>query len=434
MRANSKVSTTFSIDQRAHRVSVLTTIAGDRPLERAPINLAMVLDRSGSMSGPPLAAAKHAAKRFVQFLAPTDRIAVVVFDNNVDTIFGPRPVDHPKVEEAIGRIHAGGSTNLSGGWLKGQEHVASGLVKGVNRVLLFTDGCANAGIKDPDKLLGLSRGALTNSLTTTCIGFGAHFNEDLMRGMADAGGGNYWYIQDHDQMGEVFDEEIEGLVSLVAQNLEIEVSLRDKHVVGVSFPQGYPVSKTGEQQFRAIIGDLYATMPRELAVSFLVEDIEDLGETKLGEVIVKSDCITDDGVEQRVTKLPVMANLDRNDHVIPEVEKTFLRFEAAKAQDEAVKKADEGDIVEAMAILNVARERMVQYGRDPEIAEEIEELLNQAEQFELGGHLSELERKRRKMRSYASMTSKEMYLRKMQARRQLEERLEEERRKRGEAS
>jgi Ca-activated chloride channel family protein len=115
MRTDVKLSTKFLTTQNAHQVGVLVTLSGEVPVQRAPINVALVLDRSGSMSGPPLEAAKDAAKRFAGFLATGDRLTIVTFDDEVHTVFGPAPAGDPAAAEAIERIRAGGSTNLSGG-------------------------------------------------------------------------------------------------------------------------------------------------------------------------------------------------------------------------------------------------------------------------------------------------------------------------------
>lgn len=381
MQTHCKISTSFLTSQNAHRVGVLVNVAGERPVERAPINVALVLDRSGSMHGEPLYAAREAAIRFTRFLTAEDRLSVVAFDDTIETVYGPAPAADPAVEDVIRRLDARGTTNLSGGWLKGREHVLAGLGDGVNRVVLLTDGCANEGITDADQLSGLARGAVSDGVSTTCIGFGAHFSEDLLSEMAGAGGGNYWYVERHDQMGGIFDEEIEGLVALAAQNLEVEVTVGDPHVAGVSFPQGYPVQRVGQRGYRLLLGDLYATAPRQLGVVFLVEDIDELGETRLGEVKLTADHLVSEGIEHRVTTLPVMANLDGADHVEPEVERTLLRFAAAKAREEAVKRADRGHYDEAAAVLREAQQNLAGYKDDPVVAEEMEDLAAEADRL-----------------------------------------------------
>src|SRR3954447_19359928 len=157
MKADIRLSTRFLSTQNAHQVGMLVTLSAEAPSRRAPINVALVLDRSGSMDGMPLAAAKEAAGRFASVLTSEDRLSIVTFDDHVRTIFGPAPAGDPAAVEALSRVHAGGSTNLSGGWLKGRKLVEKELVEGTNRVVLLTDAQANAGVVDPDKLVGLAR-------------------------------------------------------------------------------------------------------------------------------------------------------------------------------------------------------------------------------------------------------------------------------------
>jgi len=225
MKTDVRLSTRFLTTQNAHQVGMLVTLDGETPVRRPPVNVALVLDRSGSMSGMPLEAAKDAAARFAAFLTPTDRLTVVTFDDTVRTIFGPGPAGTSAAAEAIARVAPGGSTNLSGGWLKGARLVGECLVEGTNRVVLLTDGQANVGVVEPEKLVGLAGDGAGHRVSTTCIGFGPGFNEDLLEPMARAGGGNYWYVESADQMAGIFEGEIEGLVALAAQNVEVAVRL-----------------------------------------------------------------------------------------------------------------------------------------------------------------------------------------------------------------
>jgi Ca-activated chloride channel family protein len=381
MHTDIRLSTRFLITQNAHQVGMLVTLVGETPVRRAPINVVLVLDRSGSMTGSPLEAARAAATRFASFLSPQDRLAVVTFDGEVETIFGPAAAGGPEAAEAIARVQARGSTNLSGGWLKGRQLVEQGRVDGTNRVVLLTDGQANAGIVDPIRLLGLAEHGAAGGVSTTCFGFGRDFNEDLLEPMARAGRGNYWFVESADQMTPIFDSEIEGLVALAAQNVEIEVRLTHPRVAGVSFLQSFPVSQTADG-WRVALHDLYATSPKALALVFHVEDVGQLGKVTLGEVRIEADVVRKRGIEHRTTVMPVIANLDGEDRVEPVVEQTFLRFQAARAREEAVRRADEGDFDTAAAGLREAADALGACPVTPGLAEEIDDLRAEAVRLE----------------------------------------------------
>jgi Ca-activated chloride channel family protein len=378
MKASTSVSTTFAAAHNRHQVGILVTLAGDQPVERPPINVALVLDRSGSMSGEPLAAARDAALRFASFLTARDRLSVVAFDDDVDLLFGPGPGNDPAAERAIRRITERGSTNLSGGWIEGHRQVSRGLLQGTNRVILLTDGQANEGIVDPQALRSLAIGAAENRVSTTCIGFGPAFNEDLLQAMAEGGNGRFWYVENPDQMTGSFEGEVEGLVSLAAQNLSVEVTLTHPGVAGVTIVPELPAQRTDDGAWRVKLGDLYAVQPRSVGFIFHVENADQLGAVELGSIAVRADLIRPDGVEHRTTTLPVMATLDGQDHVSAEVESAFLRFAVAKAREEAVRQADQGDLKQACRTLHDAAQRIPPDSSDAELLESRNDLLAEA--------------------------------------------------------
>jgi Ca-activated chloride channel homolog len=378
MKADIRLSTRFLTTQNAHQVGMLVTLAGEAPITRPPINVALVLDRSGSMSGTPLDAAKEAAARFASFLTAQDRLSIVIFDEEVETIFGPAPAGDPAALVALAPVQAGGSTNLSGGWLKGRKLVEKGLVEGTNRVVLLTDGRANVGVVDTGKLVGLAKAGAERRVSTTTIGFGAHFNEELLEPMAASGAGNYWYVESYDQMAAIFLGEVEGLVSIAAQNVELEIRLTHPHVSGVSFLQSYPIETTPEGSWRVTLNDLYATSPRALGIVFHVEDVRELGKVSLGEIRIEADVLSEAGVEHRTMTMPVIANLDGQDRIEAAVEQTFLQFHSARAREEAVRQADRGDFDGAAASLREAVSHLSVCEGVPMIVEEMEDLAAEA--------------------------------------------------------
>jgi hypothetical protein len=217
-------------------------------------------------------------------------------------------------------------------------------------------------------------------------------------------------------MAGIFDEEIQGLVALAAQNLEVEVRLSHPGVAGVSLLQSYPVTRTGEGSYRVALGDLYATSPRVLALLFHVENVGGLGETRIAEVRLAADLVREDGIEHQLVTLPVVANLDGADHVEPEVERTFVRFEAARAREEAVRRADAGDLDGAARVLRDGAAALKPYQLDPALHEEAEDLEAEAERLESRRYESR-DRKYYQARALAAMDMKVAYAEKISRRR-----------------
>ncbi|HSG48904.1 MAG TPA: VWA domain-containing protein, partial [Longimicrobiales bacterium] len=316
-----------------HLVRALLRIEGDAPSDdrRVPLNLSLVLDRSGSMGGGKLEAVKRAARDLIKRLHPTDRVSVVAFDHEVTTVANPgTAAEQPELLHALMGIQTGGTTNLSGGWLQGraliQEHHDA---EGVNRVVLLTDGLANQGITDRPTLRKLCAQALESRVTTTTVGVGGGYDEELLGEMAEAGGGSTYYIERLDQAGGIFEEELEGLLSISAQNLT--VSLRPRDAVKVAtVHHSYPSHAHDNGTLTLTVGDLYAREPREVLADFMVlpERVAGApaGETALPvvDLVVEADCWTEGGaMERRKIFLPVTFEPANGAVTHPEVHKVF---------------------------------------------------------------------------------------------------------------
>lgn len=210
------------------QTNLLLRFRADLPeAPRRQLNLALVIDRSGSMAGTPLQQALKAAESVVDQLTPSDMLSVIVYDDDVDTVVPPQPVTAPAaLKQALRRVHAGGLTNLSGGWLQGCGYVKAQLdPQKVNRVLLLTDGHANVGIHDPGILTATAGHKAEEGISTTTLGFGDGFNEDLLIGMARAASGNFYFIQSLDDATDVFGIELDSMRAVVSHNLQVTLTL-----------------------------------------------------------------------------------------------------------------------------------------------------------------------------------------------------------------
>lgn len=205
---------------------LLQLVAPERRTEgRLPLNLSAVLDRSGSMNGPKLDYTKKALGFLVDQMESADFLSILTYDDHVEVV---QPAAHifnkDLLKSQVQGIRSGGMTNLSGGLAAGvreaRRNAGSGMV---NRVLLMTDGLANQGITDRDTLVQKARHIRESGLLLTTIGVGNDFDEDLLTAMAEAGGGNFYYIENPDKIPAIFNQELQGLLAVAGQSLRVRV-------------------------------------------------------------------------------------------------------------------------------------------------------------------------------------------------------------------
>lgn len=199
---------------------------GDRELSRrAAVNVALVLDRSGSMAGSKLEQAKRAAIQALEGLGPQDIVSVVAYDTAVEVLVPATKLsDRAAIYRQIEGLQPRGTTALFAGVSKGAHEVQKFLSgRGVNRVILLSDGLANVGPSSPGALAGLGASLAKHGITVSTIGLGLGYNEDLMYRLAAASDGNHVFVEREDQLPAVFAREFGDMVAVVAGAVELRI-------------------------------------------------------------------------------------------------------------------------------------------------------------------------------------------------------------------
>ena len=242
--------------------------------ERQPVNVAIVIDKSGSMQGEKIRQARKAAIGALERLGSDDILSIITYDSTVDVLVpATKASDRELIRKKIESIQAGGNTALFAGVSKGAAEIRKFLdEKTVNRVILLSDGLANVGPSTPSELAQLGESLIKESISVSTLGLGLGYNEDLMSRLAVAGSGNHVFIEDAENLVNVFQNEFDDVLSVVAQQIRIVANVA---------PGVRPVKVLNSQaditgqQVSIDLGQLYAKQERyfvlEVEVPFAVK-------------------------------------------------------------------------------------------------------------------------------------------------------------------
>jgi Ca-activated chloride channel family protein len=196
---------------------------------RAPVALAIAIDRSGSMEGKPIEAVKTAVGVIVDQLTEADMLSIVTFGEQVDVLMpASRVLNRELIKQHVERIRPKGTTNLYGGvGIAAEQLIGAKTPQHLSRVIVLTDGEANEGITEYGDIIALARDLRAKGMTVSTVGLGIEYNEELMRGIAKATRGNYYYIDSIDRIPDVFDRELKHVFGTVATSVALKLTLAD---------------------------------------------------------------------------------------------------------------------------------------------------------------------------------------------------------------
>ncbi|KIL37215.1 hypothetical protein SD71_00290 [Cohnella kolymensis] len=339
------------------------------------------------MTGEPLAYSKKACQFVADQMDVADVLSLVTFDSQVKTVLAPSKVTHKDlIKQRIESIETGGTTNLSGGMVEGAQHVRKGKEDGmINRVILLSDGHANQGITDREKLFAIAKEYRSSGVGITTMGVGDGFDEELMEGIAEHGGGNFYYIDKADDIPSIFNQELQGLLSVVAQNVKLTITPSEvTHVVGI---YGYQVE---EQQGKPVIhaGDLYQNEVKSILVELAFHP-HTQGEHNVLQLAWEYIDVTE-GAQACSYQVDVAAEFTSDINLLnqmgnPEVEQQVQLTKSAKVIESAMAAFDDGDMEQGQTMLKLQADEMLQMSvamNSPIMAEESAKLYKQLENFE----------------------------------------------------
>ena len=339
--------------------------------ERPPMNLALVLDRSGSMRGARIQQARNAAVELVDALGKDDRVALVTYGSDVTLEFESKPVtdaNRQQMRSTITGVNASGMTNLSGGYEKGVEIVKQHHNdEAVNRVIHLSDGRANRGITDPAQLKSLSRQAFDDGISTTSIGFGLDYNARVMTGMAREGSGNYYFADDDTELDQLIAAEVTGMSGTVVNRIEAIISPGP----GVEVAEVYGFNERYRDNNLVIgLSEMSAGLSRNIVLRLNVTARPAEVQEVLDVRVNYRDAVND---RHRYRRHQLQANISESsaqveEHIRADVMTRVEEVLLARAMDEAMQSYSSGDQSKARSQLDdeleESRQRRARYNYD----------------------------------------------------------------------
>ncbi|CAN5727437.1 hypothetical protein BH11MYX4_BH11MYX4_61890 [soil metagenome] len=321
----------------------------------APMNLALVIDKSGSMKCDRIANAMNAAIGAIERLRDGDSVTVVAFDSVAQVIVAPTRVSsssRASMENAVRSIRLGGDTCISCGMLEGMQQLAQTSLSGdrVNRMILLSDGATNSGIKDMNGLRAMAGRMKGKGVTISTIGVDVDFDEKVMAALANEGNGRHYFVANASGLPAVFAQEFDDILASVAKEAELTIELAPGVEVAEVFDRSF---RREGNKLIVPFGTFSAKQEKTVLVKLRVpadkEGSQSVADVKLAyrDLVKKTDgsatgnlsvAVRGDGTEQRELDPFVAARVERSRTASTLTEANKL-FEAGRAGEARAKLA-----------------------------------------------------------------------------------------------
>jgi Ca-activated chloride channel family protein len=379
------------------QLSLSISALADRQDRTLPVNLCLVLDHSGSMGGRPLETVKQAAISLVESLTSRDRLSIVAFDHRAKIIVPNQKVtDISAIKNQIQKLEPAGGTSIDEGMKLGIAEAARGKQDAVSQILLLTDGENEHG--DNERCLKLAQLAAEYNITLNTLGFGTHWNQDILETIADSAGGTLCYIEEPAQVLIEFSRLFNRIQSVGLTNayLLIELTpqarLAELKPVAQVAPDTVELTVQPEGNWWAIrLGDLMTDESRVILVNLYLAQLS-LGMQTVAHVQVRYDDPAISRVGLLSDKIPVMIEVQQQYQSQPneQVQKSILTLAKYRQTQIAEAKLQQGDSVGAATMLQTAAKTALQMGDEGAATV----LQASATRLQSGKALSESERKK----------------------------------------
>jgi Ca-activated chloride channel family protein len=378
------------------------------PPTRRPVNMVLVIDRSSSMRGPRLAQAVLAVRRVIERLDERDRLGVVTFDATVRVLLAPGPVNDEarrKLGAELDQLETGAGTNLGAGWKKGCELAAAGFVReALARVVLLTDGLPSVGVRSAEKLGAIAEVEAARGITTTTMGIGEAFDDELLGEIARRGQGGFHYLATPEAIPAAFGRELEGVFAIAATHVELKIV--PEELVSSCEVLHRLTARHSSDGIIVEVGEVAQGAPRQILVRMMRQSAE-AGKLLAKLAITYKDTVGRDGAHLVRVMAPAVPAIGPGRSEMAEVALERLRLASAVAVDEAWARRASGHRDQAIAALAEVRSA-VAGARDRGLAprpllDQLATDLQQAEEA-IAGAAREAERYRRAARERSHVT------------------------------
>ena len=388
-------------------VVVKVTLDAEKPdlkIERPRVNLSIVLDRSGSMSGQKIEKAKEAAIEALRRLGSGDVCSVIIYDHNVNTIVPAQSARNIEwIESRISTIQPGGNTALFGGVSQGASEIRKNLGgEYVHRIILLSDGLANVGPSSPEELGRLGAALLKEGISVTTIGVGTDYNEDLMARLSQNSDGNTYFVESSNDLPRIFTAELGDVLDVVAKRVKVIIECpKDVKPVRIIGRDGRIRGRTIELSLNQLYGgqEKYALVEVAVPAGKTGQDME----IARAEVSYINSYTREHGISNgfvRASFSDDMRTVEKSANL--HVQKELYLNVNALAEEKAITLSDEGKPSAAAAVLKGSAQKMKEFAKktnDREMLDKAEVMEQEADAIEADG-MSKKQRKFLRSKSY----------------------------------